>query len=132
MTDWALEVGDVDDAAVDHDAGAAADVRELHGPSSCSGTWSRPSVAMRFRTTGGDPMAHHPFDAPITLEGPERLPRQMLAEQTYGGHASLHDEGTAGSLGLPGAPIEGSTEIGRSERCEEFLQVQWFGQVQER
>jgi hypothetical protein len=54
-------------------------------------------------------MAHHLFDAPITLEGPERHPRQMLAEQTYGAHASLHDEGTAGSLGLPGAPIEGST-----------------------
>jgi hypothetical protein len=51
MTDWALEVGDVDDAAVDHDAGAAADVRELHGPSPRSGTWSRSSMAMRFRTT---------------------------------------------------------------------------------
>ena len=56
-------------------------------------------------------MDHLAFDTPITLEGPERHPRQMLAEQTYGGHASLHDEGTAGSLGLAGAPIEGPTHF---------------------
>lgn len=51
------------------------------------------------------------FDTPITLEGPERHPRQMLAEQTYGGHASLHDEATADSLGISGAPIEGPTHF---------------------
>src|SRR5690554_3983776 len=52
-----------------------------------------------------------PFDVPVTIEGPERAPRQMLAEQTYGGHASLHDESTADSLGLSGAPIDGPTHF---------------------
>lgn len=56
-------------------------------------------------------MVQPAFDTPITLEGPERHPRQMLAEQTYGGHASLHDEATAGSLGISGAPIEGPTHF---------------------
>lgn len=56
-------------------------------------------------------MGHAAFDTPITLEGPERMPRQMLAEQTYGGHASLHDEATADSLGITGAPIEGPTHF---------------------
>src|SRR3954453_15663895 len=30
----------------------------------------------------------------------------MLAAQAYGGHSSIHDEATAGGLGLSGAPIE--------------------------
>jgi len=51
------------------------------------------------------------FETPLTICGPARSPRQMLAEQTYGGHASLHDEATAGTLGLAGAPIEGPTHF---------------------
>jgi hypothetical protein len=35
----------------------------------------------------------------------------MLADQSYGGHASLHDDKTAGTLGLNGAPIEGPTHF---------------------
>src|SRR5437763_13904219 len=35
----------------------------------------------------------------------------MLAEQEYDGHASVHDDATAESLGLAGAPIEGPTHF---------------------
>lgn len=63
----------------------------------------------------------HAFDAAITLEGPERHPRQMLAEQTYGGHASLHDDATAGSLGLSGAPIEGPTHFSQFDPLGHLL-----------
>jgi hypothetical protein len=52
-----------------------------------------------------------PFPTPLTLAGPERFPRQMLAEQSYGGHASVHDGETADTLGLSGAPIEGPTHF---------------------
>src|SRR5688500_20362351 len=67
------------------------------------------------------------FDAAITLEGPERAPRQMLADQTYGGHASLHDDATAGSLGLSGAPIEGPTHFSQFDPLAHALWGQaWF------
>jgi hypothetical protein len=57
-----------------------------------------------------------PFDAPLDaadgrVVGPERYPRQMLAEQEYGGHASVHDDDVADKLGLAGAPIEGPTHF---------------------
>jgi len=53
------------------------------------------------------------FDCPITttLTGPLRSPAQMLDDQTYDGHTSVHDEATAASLGLRGAPIEGPTHF---------------------
>ena len=56
------------------------------------------------------------FDTPITrdgetLTGPWRSPRQMLAEQEYDGHTSVHDDATAAKLGLAGAPIEGPTHF---------------------
>ena len=35
----------------------------------------------------------------------------MLADQEYGGHASVHDEAEAAKLGLAGAPIEGPTHF---------------------
>lgn len=72
-------------------------------------------------------MEHDAFDAPITLEGPAREPRQMLAEQTYGGHASLHDDATAGSLGLSGAPIEGPTHFSQFDPLAHLLWGRsWF------
>ena len=37
-------------------------------------------------------------DTPITLSGPYRAPRQMLATQEYGGHASIHDDAMAQDL----------------------------------
>ncbi len=56
------------------------------------------------------------FDTPITpdgdtITGPARQPRQMLADQAYDGHASVHDGAVADKLGLPGAPIEGPTHF---------------------
>jgi acyl dehydratase len=56
------------------------------------------------------------FETPITREGdtltgPLRAPAQMLAEQEYGGHTSVHDDATAARLGLAGAPIEGPTHF---------------------
>ncbi|CAN5515320.1 MAG: hypothetical protein ACR2JF_09690 [Iamia sp.] len=51
------------------------------------------------------------FTTPLTVTGPARQPRQMLADQSIGGHASLHDESTADTLGLSGAPIEGPTHF---------------------
>jgi hypothetical protein len=51
------------------------------------------------------------FTTPLTLSGPKRKPAQMLQEQEYGGHASVHDGEQAAKLGLKGAPIEGPTHF---------------------
>lgn len=50
-----------------------------------------------------------PFTTPLT--GPFRSPAQMLGEQTYDGHVSVHDDEMAADLGLAGAPIEGPTHF---------------------
>ncbi len=50
-------------------------------------------------------------DTPLTLCGPLRRPLQMLADQEYGGHTSIHDDATAEKLGFRGAPIEGPTHF---------------------
>src|ERR1700722_17542438 len=51
------------------------------------------------------------FATEITISGPLRPPAQMLADQEIGGHTSIHDEQTAASLGLAGAPIEAPTHF---------------------
>ena len=52
------------------------------------------------------------FDTPTTICGPLRSPRQMLAEQEYGGHMSIHDDSTAEQMGFQaGGPIEGPTHF---------------------
>jgi hypothetical protein len=51
------------------------------------------------------------FDTPITMTGPSRRPAQLLGDQTYDGHVSVHDDATAAKLGLRGAPIEGPTHF---------------------
>eukprot|EP01039_Chlorochromonas_danica_P017641 gene17641-21069_t len=51
------------------------------------------------------------FNAPLVLSGPLRAPRQMLAEQEYGGHISIHDDATAEKLGFRAGPIEGPTHF---------------------
>lgn len=51
------------------------------------------------------------FDTPLALAGPLRKPRQMLAEQEYGGHSSLHDDAMAERLGFKAGPIEGPTHF---------------------
>lgn len=52
-----------------------------------------------------------PFATPLALCGPLRQPRQMLATQAYGGHASIHDDAMAGRLGFTAGPIEGPTHF---------------------
>ena len=49
------------------------------------------------------------------LSGPLRRPRQMLADQTYDGHMSIHDDSQAQELGFSGAPIEGPTHFSQFE-----------------
>jgi hypothetical protein len=67
------------------------------------------------------------FDTPLTLTGPLRSPAQMLAEQTYDGHASVHDEDQAAALGLAGAPIEGPTHFSQFDPLATALWGQaWF------
>lgn len=63
-------------------------------------------------------MSSHPtdddtvaFETEVSIVGPQRRPRQMLADQSYDGHASVHDGDTADRLGLAGAPIEGPTHF---------------------
>ena len=51
------------------------------------------------------------FRTPLELSGPLRAPRNMLSAQTYGDHASIHDETTAQRLGVAGAAIEGPTHF---------------------
>ncbi len=45
------------------------------------------------------------------LIGPYRQPLQMLAEQEYDDHASIHDDATAQKLGFKGGTIEGPTHF---------------------
>jgi hypothetical protein len=45
------------------------------------------------------------------LVGPWRSPRQMLHAQTYGNHATIHDEDTARRLGFRSGTIEGPTHF---------------------
>jgi len=51
------------------------------------------------------------FDTQIVLRGPLRAPRQMLADQEYGGHSSIHDDSMAEKLGFRAGPIEGPTHF---------------------
>ncbi len=68
-------------------------------------------------------------DTTITLCGPFRSPRQMLDAQSYDGHASVHDDQTAESLGLAGAPIEGPTHFSQFDPLAVSLWGQkWFEQ----
>ncbi|MGM0569849.1 hypothetical protein [Marinobacter sp.] len=51
------------------------------------------------------------FDTPLYLCGPLREPRQMLADQEYSGHTSIHDDSMAEKLGFRAGPIEGPTHF---------------------
>ncbi|SFR47168.1 hypothetical protein SAMN05216203_0598 [Marinobacter daqiaonensis] len=51
------------------------------------------------------------FDTPLYLCGPLREPRQMLADQEYSGHTSIHDNDMAEKLGFKAGPIEGPTHF---------------------
>ena len=45
------------------------------------------------------------------IEGPLRKPAQMLADQSYDGHSSIHDDAEAEKLGIKAGPIEGPTHF---------------------
>ncbi|MEJ6593445.1 MAG: hypothetical protein QNL99_15820 [SAR86 cluster bacterium] len=51
------------------------------------------------------------FDTDLIICGEFRHPRQMLDNQTYDGHVSIHDDKMAADLGFTGAPIEGPTHF---------------------
>ena len=51
------------------------------------------------------------FDTSLSLCGPLRQPRQMLADQEYSGHSSIHDDAMAEKLGFRAGPIEGPTHF---------------------
>ena len=69
------------------------------------------------------------FDTSITLSGPLRAPVQLLADQSYDGHASLHDASAAGTLGLAGAPIEGPTHFSQFDPLAALVWgPRWFEQ----
>ena len=72
-------------------------------------------------------MSGEAFTTEITLTGPARNPAQMLAHQSYDGHASVHDDATAMTLGLAGAPIEGPTHFSQFDPLAFTLWGQrWF------
>ncbi len=62
-----------------------------------------------------------------TITGPARGPMQMLADQSYDGHLSVHDESNAAALGLTGAPIEGPTHFSQFDPIAmELFGEEWF------
>lgn len=61
------------------------------------------------------------------IVGPWRKPRQMLAEQEYDEHASIHDDSTAQKLGFKGGTIEGPTHFSQfSPLGEKMWGNIWF------
>lgn len=72
------------------------------------------------------------FATPLEREdgvvaGPWRAPRQMLADQEYDGHVSIHDASMAEKLGFRGAPIEGPTHFTQFEPiCAALWGEEWF------
>jgi hypothetical protein len=67
------------------------------------------------------------FATEVTLTGPLRSPAQMLADQAYDGHASVHDADAAAGLGLAGAPIEGPTHFSQFDPLAAVLWgPKWF------
>ncbi|WP_084396017.1 hypothetical protein [Henriciella aquimarina] len=60
-------------------------------------------------------------------EGPLRKPAQMLADQSYDGHSSLHDDEQAEKLGIKAGPIEGPTHFSQfSPYLVDLFDQAWF------
>lgn len=67
------------------------------------------------------------FDTPIHLCGPLREPRQMLADQEYSGHSSIHDDSMAEKLGFQAGPIEGPTHFSQfTPLLEAIWGKEWY------
>ena len=56
-------------------------------------------------------MDNRPFETPLTLSGPCRKPKQMLAEQYGDEKSTIHDDDVAEKLGFVAGPIEGPTHF---------------------
>jgi hypothetical protein len=48
------------------------------------------------------------------IAGPWRTPHNMLAEQTYDDHVSIHDDATAQKMGFKGGAVEGPTHFSQT------------------
>ena len=58
-----------------------------------------------------------------------RIPRQMLGDQEYDGHLSIHDDQMAEDLGFSGAPIEGPTHFSQFiHLLHDYFGDVWFEQ----
>jgi hypothetical protein len=67
------------------------------------------------------------FDTPLSLCGPLRRPVQMLADQSYQGAVSIHDDATADRLGFAAGPIEGPTHFSQLvPLCAHVWGRAWF------
>lgn len=67
------------------------------------------------------------FDTPLYLCGPLREPKQMLADQQYSGHTSIHDDEMAEKLGFRAGPIEGPTHFSQfTPLLAEIWGQDWF------
>jgi hypothetical protein len=75
-----------------------------------------------------------PFDTKIedndeALVGPLRMPRQMLAQQQYDSHVSIHDDKMAQKLGFKGGTIEGPTHFSQfAPLCVAAWGERWFAE----
>ncbi len=74
------------------------------------------------------------FDTEITqdgniISGPLRAPAQMLEDQAYDGHSSIHDDEMAEKLGFKAGPIEGPTHFSQFDPLMVHIWGQkWFEQ----
>ena len=67
------------------------------------------------------------FETPLYLCGPLREPMQMLADQQYSGHTSIHDDEMAEKLGFRAGPIEGPTHFSQfTPLLVEIWGKEWF------
>lgn len=67
------------------------------------------------------------FQTVMVLSGPLRKPRQMLGDQAYDGHVSIHDDNMAQKLGLRAGPIEGPTHFSQFvPLLENIFGQAWF------
>ena len=67
------------------------------------------------------------FQSKHSICGEFRHPRQMLNDQSYDGHVSIHDDKMAEDLGFSGAPIEGPTHFSQfGPLLEQIFGQAWF------
>jgi len=67
------------------------------------------------------------FESSFSICGEYRRPRQMLADQSYDGHLSLHDDRMARDLGFRAGPIEGPTHFSQFiPLLHQIFDAAWF------